>query len=50
MSRMQALIDRIDRRIQEVTGVRARVELVPPRALDRFTGKAARVHDRRRLS
>ncbi len=49
MSRMQALIDRIDRRIQEVTGVRARVELVPPRALDRFTGKAARVHDRRRL-
>lgn len=50
MSRMQALIDRIDRRIQEVTGIRARVELVPPRALDRFTGKAARVHDRRRLS
>jgi len=50
MSRMHALIDRIDRRIQEVTGVRARVELVPPRALDRFTGKAARVHDRRRLS
>jgi phenylacetate-CoA ligase len=48
MRQMQALHDRIDHEIQSVTGIRMKVELVKPRALDRFEGKSKRVVDRRR--
>ncbi len=47
MSQMQGLHDRIDREIQSITGIRAKVELVEPQALERFLGKAARVIDHR---
>jgi len=47
MSTMQELRDRIDRSILEVAGVRARVELLPPQALERSVGKAKRVQDNR---
>jgi len=50
MREMQLLRDRIDREIQAVTGIRAKVELVAPQSLERFAGKAKRVIDRRRLS
>jgi len=50
MSQMQALRDRIDRKIQSVTGIRATVELVPPQTLERSAGKAKRVVDNRNLS
>jgi len=48
MSRMQQLRERIDREIQSVTGLRAKVELVEPQSLERFVGKAKRVIDHRR--
>jgi phenylacetate-CoA ligase len=48
MSRMQELRERIDRQIQAVTGLRMHVELVAPRTIERSTGKANRVLDRRR--
>ena len=47
MSQMQALRERIDREIQSVTGIRARVELVEPQTLERSAGKAKRVIDKR---
>lgn len=49
MDRMQALCERISREIQSVTGIRAQVDLVEPKSLERFTGKAKRVLDRRTL-
>jgi phenylacetate-CoA ligase len=49
MRAMQALRDQIDREIQAVAGIRAAVELVAPRTLERFSGKASRVIDMRKL-
>lgn len=49
MDRMQALHDRIEREIQSVTGLRMKVVLVDPQTLERFTGKAKRVIDHRKL-
>lgn len=49
MSQMQALRDRIDRKIQAITGIRATVELVAPQTLERSMGKATRVIDNRNL-
>ncbi len=43
MREMQALRNRIDREIHKITGIRARIELVKPETLERFTGKAKRV-------
>jgi phenylacetate-CoA ligase len=48
MSRMQELRDQIDHAIQAITGIRTTVELVEPRTIERFVGKAKRVIDRRR--
>lgn len=50
MAQMQELRNRIDREIQTVTGVRAKIELVAPQTLDRFVGKAQRVLDERNNS
>ncbi len=47
MRQMQALRERIDREIHAVAGIRVRVELVAPKTLERFMGKAKRVVDRR---
>jgi phenylacetate-CoA ligase len=47
MDRMQALRERIAREIHAVAGIRAEVELVEPRRIERFAGKAQRVLDRR---
>ena len=47
MDRMQHLRDRIGKEILTVAGIRATVELVAPRTLERFTGKAKRVIDKR---
>jgi phenylacetate-CoA ligase len=47
MDRMQALRERIGREIHTVAGIRAEVELVEPRRIERFVGKAKRVLDRR---
>jgi phenylacetate-CoA ligase len=49
MDRMQALRDRIGREIQAVANIRANVQLVEPRSIERFVGKAKRVVDRRGL-
>ncbi len=49
MSDMQELHARIDRRIQAITGIRAKVELVAPKTLERSVGKAVRVIDHRHL-
>jgi phenylacetate-CoA ligase len=49
MDRMQALRERIGREIQAIANIRARVELVEPRSIERFVGKAKRVVDRRQL-
>ncbi|MFW5839630.1 MAG: phenylacetate--CoA ligase family protein, partial [Planctomycetota bacterium] len=48
MRLMQSLRNRIDREVQAVAGIRARIELVAPKTLDRFQGKAKRVIDHRR--
>jgi phenylacetate-CoA ligase len=48
MSSMQALRDRIQREIQGITGIHARVNLVQPRTLERSAGKAKRVIDHRK--
>ncbi|MBK1699702.1 phenylacetate--CoA ligase family protein [Thiococcus pfennigii] len=50
MDRMQALCERISREIQTVAGIRAHVDLVEPQHIERFVGKAKRVHDRRNLT
>ncbi len=47
MRLMQEMRMRIDRRIQSITGIRARIELVAPKTLERFQGKASRVVDHR---
>ncbi len=47
MDRMQRLRDRIGKEILTVAGIRANVELAAPRTLERFTGKARRVVDKR---
>jgi phenylacetate-CoA ligase len=44
---MQDLRMRIDRQVQSITGIRARIELVAPKTLERFQGKAKRVIDHR---
>jgi phenylacetate-CoA ligase len=49
MDRMQALCERISREINTVAGIRAHVDLVEPRSIERFVGKAKRVLDRRDL-
>ncbi|NCC29242.1 MAG: phenylacetate--CoA ligase, partial [Gammaproteobacteria bacterium] len=49
MDRMQALCERISREINTVAGIRAHVDLVEPRSIERFVGKAKRVLDRRNL-
>jgi phenylacetate-CoA ligase len=48
MDRMQRLRDRIGKEILTVAGIRASVELAAPRTLERFTGKAKRVVDKRK--
>ncbi|HYN77618.1 MAG TPA: phenylacetate--CoA ligase [Lamprocystis sp. (in: g-proteobacteria)] len=50
MDRMQALRERIAREIHTVAGIRAEVELVEPRRIERFAGKAKRVLDKRGLT
>ena len=50
MDRMQALCERISREIQTVAGIRAHVDLVEPRSIERFVGKAKRVLDKRALT
>lgn len=50
MDRMQALRERIGREIHTVAGVRADVDLVEPRSIERFAGKAKRVLDKRGLT
>ncbi len=50
MDRMQALHDRIENEIQISTGLKAKVVLVDPQTLERFTGKAKRVIDHRKLT
>ncbi len=47
MSEMQALRDRIRRKIHAVTNIQVNVELVPPQGLERSVGKAVRVIDHR---
>ncbi len=47
MREMQALRDRIDRKIQAVTGIHARIDLVAPKTIERSAGKAVRVIDHR---
>ncbi|MCC6578808.1 MAG: phenylacetate--CoA ligase [Phycisphaeraceae bacterium] len=49
MRKLQALHDRIDREIHAVTGIRMKVDLVQPRSLQRYEGKAQRVIDHRVL-
>jgi phenylacetate-CoA ligase len=48
MREMVDLRDRIDHEIHSITGIRMKVELVPPNALARSEGKAKRVLDHRR--
>jgi len=48
MREMVDLRDRIDHEIHSITGIRMKVELVPPNALARSEGKATRVVDHRR--
>ncbi len=50
MSEMQLLRDRVIRKINEITGLHINVELLPPNALERSTGKSCRVIDHRKLS
>jgi phenylacetate-CoA ligase len=49
MERMQTLRNRIVREIHALAGIRAEVELVEPRSIERFAGKAKRVVDLRKL-
>ncbi len=50
MSDMQRLHDAIDRRIQAITGIHVKVELVAPQSIERSAGKAKRVVDHRNLN
>ncbi|MBZ0255128.1 phenylacetate--CoA ligase, partial [bacterium] len=47
MREMAVLRERIDREIQHITGLRMHIELVAPKTLERFVGKAKRVTDHR---
>ena len=47
MRDMQALHDKIDRKIHSISGIRVTIELVPPQTLERSVGKAVRVIDHR---
>lgn len=49
MSSMLNLRKRIEARIQSVVGIHANVKLVEPRSIERSTGKAKRVTDKRNL-
>ncbi|MDD2612153.1 MAG: phenylacetate--CoA ligase [Bacteroidales bacterium] len=49
MSSMLDLRKRIEARIQSVVGIHAHVKLVEPRSIERSTGKAQRVTDKRNL-
>jgi phenylacetate-CoA ligase len=49
MSAMLALAKRIEHRILSVVGIHARIKLVEPRSIERSTGKARRVTDKRNL-
>ncbi len=49
MKKMKAFQDYVARRIHSVLGIGAKVTLVEPKTLERFTGKAKRVIDRRDL-
>ncbi|MDZ8120393.1 phenylacetate--CoA ligase family protein [Pontiella agarivorans] len=48
MKNMQELKERIEHAIQAITGLRMNIELVSPNSLERFTGKARHVIDRRK--
>ena len=48
ISQVQALRDRLQRTIFGITGLHVRVELVKPQTLERFTGKAKHVIDKRK--
>ncbi len=50
MDEMQTLRERIGREVNAITGVQFRIELVAPNSLERFVGKAKRVHDHRNLN
>ncbi|MFP4054154.1 MAG: phenylacetate--CoA ligase family protein [Phycisphaerae bacterium] len=50
MRQMQRMRDRIDREIHSVAGIRVMVELVAPKTLERFMGKAKRVLDNRKTA
>ena len=49
MSAMLNLRKRIEARIQSVIGIHANIKLVEPRSIERSTGKAKRVTDKRKL-
>jgi len=49
MSAMLNLRKRIEARIQSVIGIHANIKLVEPRSIERSTGKAQRVTDKRKL-
>ena len=48
LSKLKALVKKIDDRVKSVVGVKANVELVPYGSLPRFMGKAKRVKDLRK--
>ncbi len=50
LSNLQGLHDRIVAEIRAITGLSMEVQLVEPRSLERATGKATRVIDRRKLT
>jgi phenylacetate-CoA ligase len=49
MNEMQKFKERVDREIQTITGIRFKIELLPPQTLERSLGKAVRVIDHRNL-
>ena len=49
LSDMTVLKDSISAAVTQVTGVHMQIELMPPRTLKRFEGKAARINDLREL-
>jgi phenylacetate-CoA ligase len=49
MTSMLELKKRIEARIQSVVGIHAHIKLVEPRSIERSTGKAKRVTDKRKL-
>jgi phenylacetate-CoA ligase len=49
MNEMTQLQRRIERSVQQLTGLSMTVELLPPFTLERFEGKAKRVQDNRKL-